>query len=108
MVNTNTRTKLMMLKCLASCSLLFSFLLRAYGRGKGGRCVCAYLRTYAYAALTIILMIVAGMRQKSPGNQQRIVKMNVAAMLVAKAYLGSLVESSVGLVSVCCVAAMGT
>ena len=71
--------------------------------GKGGRnsvgtfkqkhgCVCHLL-------LTNILMIVAGIRQKNPGSQQRSVKINVAATLVKKAYLGRLVVFPV---SVCC------
>ena len=71
--------------------------------GKGGRnpvgtfkqkhgCVCHLL-------LTNILMIVAGIRQKNPGSQQRSVKISVAATLVKKAYLGRLVVFPV---SVCC------
>ena len=55
-------------------------------------CVC-------YLLLTNILMIVAGTRQKSPGSQQRTVKISVAVTLVRKAYLGRLVVFPV---SVCC------
>ena len=57
--------------------------------------------------LTNILMTVAGIRQRSPGSQQRTVKMTVITTLVTKAYLGRLVEGSVVLASVCCVATMG-
>ena len=64
-------------------------------------CVCERV------LLTTKLMTVAGTRQRSPGSQQRTVKMTVTTMLVTKAYLGSLVESSAGLVRVCCVATMG-
>ena len=49
--------------------------------------------------LTIILMTVAGTRQRSPGSQQRTVKISVVAILVRKAYLGRLVVFPV---SVCC------
>ena len=66
-------------------------------------CVCVSV----CALLTTILMTVAGTRQSSPGTQQRTVKMNMPTMLVTKAYLGSLVEISVVLASVCCVATMG-
>ena len=55
-------------------------------------CVCHLL-------LTNILMTVAGTRQRSPGSQQRTVKINVAPILVRKAYLGRLVVFPV---SVCC------
>jgi len=73
-------------------------------RGKGGSrnsvgifkqkhgCMCHLL-------LTNILMTVAGTRQKSPGSQQRTVKISVVATLVRKAYLGRLVVFPV---SVCC------
>ena len=59
-------------------------------------CVCALL--------TNMLMAAAGMRQKSPGSQQRTVKISIVAMLVAKAYLGISVVFSVG---VCCVGTAG-
>ena len=64
--------------------------------------VCAHAGVRAL--LTAILMIVAGTRQRSPGTQQRSVKISVVVMLVRKAYLGRLVEVSV----VCCVMRMGT
>ena len=66
-------------------------------------CVCVSVCTL----LTTILMTVAGTKQSSPGTQQRTVTMNVPTTLVTKAYLGSLVEISVVLASVCCVATMG-
>ena len=37
--------------------------------------------------LTNILMTVAGIRQRSPGSQQRTVKMTVITTLVTKAYV---------------------
>ena len=49
-------------------------------------------------------MIVAGTRQRSPGTQQRTVKISVATMLVRKAYLGRLVAFPV---RVCCVTTPG-
>ena len=93
--------------------LQFAVLLFAEGlcEEEGEVCVCAHVRARARvcvcvrALLTIILMTVAGTRQRSPGSQKSTVKMIVATTLVTKAYLGSLV--SVGLASVCCVATMG-
>ena len=49
-------------------------------------------------------MTVAGTRQRSPGTQQRTVKISVATMLVRKAYFGRLVAFPV---RVCCVTPAG-
>ena len=91
----------MMLNCLASFSLLLSFMLRACGKEGGGVCVCVCVCFCVSVCvfLTTILKMVAGTRQKNPGSQNSIVKMIVTTTLVTKAYLGSLV--SVGVVNVC-------
>ena len=57
-----------------------------------------------WVLLTTILMTVAGTRQRSPGSQQRTVKISVVAILVRKAYMGRLVVFPV---SVCCVTGAG-
>ena len=54
--------------------------------------------------LTNILITVAGTRQRSPGSQQRTVKISVAVTLVRKAYLGRLVVFPV---NVCCATGAG-
>ena len=76
-------------------------------QGSAAPCVVCGVRVCEWVLLTTILMTVAGTRQRSPGSQQRAAKMNVPTMLVTKAYLGSLVESSLGLMRPCCVATMG-
>ena len=65
--------------------------------GLGSKCEYAWMSIM----LTIILKIMAGTRQTSPGIQKSIEKMTVTTTLVTKAYLGSLVSS------VCCATTIG-
>ena len=60
---------------------------------------CEY--TWISIMLTIILKIVAGTRQRSPGSHMSAEKMIVTTTLVTKAYLGRLVSV------VCCVFTIG-